>query len=281
MGGATMYCVLCGYPSSSYYAEGNPYVEDIRYLDDIVVLLKDGSFTAVGKTSSDDDFGFVQFPDGTCISSIDFVGEGTDRGFMMHQECSFVLREAMGSNGVSVYNWLCDNVKDCNNNTIDRYRYDEYKCDSREDQFWFSIFPWYGVNDKKVDHNDNDNERKKVNMALFYASPNIDGFVYNQSVINTVSDEQPSILNLIFDLTMFDMFIDYKDVITLAGTSKLLRGQIAKDKRYWKRVHNYRKFKLDEDINFDQMVQKLHSPNVMKRSRLQRTVQYILDRCNS
>ncbi|KAI8865332.1 hypothetical protein GQ42DRAFT_159708 [Ramicandelaber brevisporus] len=98
-------------------------------------------------------------------------------------------------------------------------------------------------------------------MAVLYASPNIDGFVYNQSVINTVSEEQPSVLNLIFDLMMFDMFIDYKDVIALAGTSKLMRGQIGRDNRYWKRVHNYRKFKFDKEINFDQLVQKLHSPN--------------------
>ncbi|KAI8872940.1 hypothetical protein GQ42DRAFT_53048 [Ramicandelaber brevisporus] len=78
---------------------------------------------------------------------------------------------------------------------------------------------------------------------------------------------------------MFDMFVDYKDTIALAGTSKLMRAQIAKDKRYWKRVHDYRKLKFDEDLNFDQMVQKLHSPNVMKRSRLQYKFQYILDRC--
>ncbi|KAI8867453.1 hypothetical protein GQ42DRAFT_171717 [Ramicandelaber brevisporus] len=194
---------------------------------------------------------------------------------MMHNECSFVLREMMDSKGASVYNWLCDSVKDYNNNTIDGYRYDEYTMDCREALFWFDIFPWYGVNYEKVKLH----ERKAIMLALLYASPNIDGFVYNQSVINTVSEEQPSVLNLIFDLVMFDMFIDYKDAIALAGTSKLMRGQIARDTRYWKRVHNYRKLKFDEDINFDQMVQKLHSPNVMKRSRLQYTVQYILGQC--
>ncbi|KAI8874037.1 hypothetical protein GQ42DRAFT_160072 [Ramicandelaber brevisporus] len=356
MGGATMYCVLCGYPADSRYARGNPYVEDTSHLNNIVVLLKDGSFTAVGSTDSDDGFGLVKFPGGTYISTIDFVEEGTDRGFMMHEECSLILREMMGSNGVSVYNWLCDNVEDCYNNTIDGYSYDEYKCNSRREQFWFDIFPRYDYDDddeddendyeieeededdqieidedyeEKDDYNDyeeegdddvevdddnevevdddadedgeedgeedemeiddddteedddDDDEHKTVNLAVLYASPNINGFVYNQSVINTVSDTEQSVLNLIFDLMMFDMFIDYKDAIALAGTSKLMRGQIARDNRYWKRVHNYRKFKFDEDLNFDQMVQKLHSPNVMKRSRLQYTVQYILDRCTA
>ncbi|KAI8872890.1 hypothetical protein GQ42DRAFT_160932 [Ramicandelaber brevisporus] len=250
MGGRTMYCVLCGYPIDSQYAEGNPYVDDIGHLNNIVVLLKDGSFTGVGSSDADDGWGRVEFPDGTSVSTIDLAGEDIDRGFMMHEECSLVLREMMRSNGVNVYEWLCDNVDSENNNSIDGYHYDEYTHDDQN-----------------------------PTMALFYASPNVDGFVYNQSVIDTVSKEQPSVVNLSFDLMMFDMFIDYKDAIALAGTSKLMRAQIAKDKRYWKRVHDYRKLKFDEDLNFDQLVQKLHSPNVMKRSRLQYTVQYILDRC--
>ncbi|KAI8868243.1 hypothetical protein GQ42DRAFT_157230 [Ramicandelaber brevisporus] len=254
-GGMTMYCVLCGYPTDSRYAEGIPYVDGIGHLNNIVVFLKDSSFTGVGSADADDGWGWVEFPDGTSLNSFDY-----NNG---------VLREMMGSNGVNVYEWLCDNVDRENNNSIDGYYYDEYTYDERHEQYWFDICP----------SNKDDDVRENPTMALFYASPNIDGFVYYKSVIDTVSDTEPSVLNLIFDLVMFDMFIDYKDAIALAGTSKLMRGQVGKDKRYWKRVHNYRKLKLDEDLNFGQMVQKLHSPNVMKRSRLQYTVQYILDRC--
>lgn len=60
MGGRSIYCVLCGHPTDSTYADRNPYINDTAHMNEIVVLLKDGSFTDVASTYTDDSWGIVK-----------------------------------------------------------------------------------------------------------------------------------------------------------------------------------------------------------------------------